>query len=712
MQIDKQKLKKNLDRHSVIRILEACGFDLAGKKPSPDGWVGNLLGPVELGEGERGSFSVNIETGWTTDFGSSAYDGDIFDVVQQTQGLSFPDALEWIRNYTGIPRDAVASERSASSTSATDRPPKRRSTTRRRKPQFREEGGGVVDIAEVEKWSRRLQADDEVARAARDYLTRTRGLDPALLQAARLGLAPNASLFNHPDAEWWLVVPIVRRGDEPVVYAVKAYAFDPDGLDWTRDTEGRKIVRAKGSGLYDVRPTDCRIEGPLLLCEGELDALCALSHGFNALTGSAGASTFKHEWASYIADTHPGDSRLLIVYDGDDAGRKGAKKAASGLHGAGVSVGLVALPDGQDVSEVLLAGGRRALEDCLRRAESYEPEAQSGQPAFGILASDIRPEEVTWIWDRWLPAGELVLLDGDPGLGKSTLVCEIAARVTQGEQLPGSSPQAITGGVILVGAEDSPSHTVRPRLEAAGANLGRILLLGEVPGGEGGQQPFSIPEHVGLLKRSIQDVEARLVVIDPLAAHLSEGVDPHRDADVRRALTALSSVAKDTGVAVLAIRHLNKSGGAKALYRGGGSIGIIGQARVAWLMGQDPADPSRRVIAHAKNNLTLHPRSRAFRLVQPDGFRVARIRWEGVVDLSANDLLEQSDGRGRPPEERKRAEEWLRDQLADGPCRSSDIFRAAETADIAKRTLKRARKNLSITSVKKGDQWWMEMREE
>ncbi len=79
----------------------------------------------------------------------------------------------------------------------------------------------------------------------------------------------------------------------------------------------------------------------------------------------------------------------------------------------------------------------------------------------------------------------------------------------------------------------------------------------------------------------------RSAVVDPLTAYLGAEVNAHRDTDIRRALFPLGRLAEETGAAVLVVRHLNKGGSSNPLYRGGGSIGIIGAARSGLLVAKD-----------------------------------------------------------------------------------------------------------------------------
>src|SRR5207249_2375561 len=86
-----------------------------------------------------------------------------------------------------------------------------------------------------------------------------------------------------------------------------------------------------------------------------------------------------------------------------------------------------------------------------------------------LKGADVGPEAVRWLWPGYLPLGKLVVLDGDPELGKSTVTLDLAARISAGRPMPDGTP-TIAGGVVLLSAEDGAADTVRPRLDAAGAN--------------------------------------------------------------------------------------------------------------------------------------------------------------------------------------------------------------------------------------------------
>ena len=114
----------------------------------------------------------------------------------------------------------------------------------------------------------------------------------------------------------------------------------------------------------------------------------------------------------------------------------------------------------------------------------------------------------------------------------------------------------------------------------------------------------------------------------------TRAISANSDQDVRRALAALEKVGERTGAAIVVVRHLNKSVGANPLYRGGGSIGIIGAARCGLLLAPDPDDPERRILAATKGNLGQLPPSLAFRLVEDRDIRrgAGRLGRRNAVD--------------------------------------------------------------------------------
>ncbi|MBI5197931.1 MAG: AAA family ATPase [Nitrospirae bacterium] len=336
--------------------------------------------------------------------------------------------------------------------------------------------------------------------------------------------------------------------------------------------------------------------------------------------------------------------------------------------------------------------------EAITRLPGRPSDPQDRTASSGVIRLEtVRPEKVTWLWPGRVPLSKITLLDGDPGLGKSTVTLDLAARVSTSSYMPDGTP-GVYGGVVLLTLEDGLGDTVRPRLEAAGADLSRIVALQGVPDREGRLRLPTLDDTEAITS-ACRQVAARLVVIDPLMGYLSGRTDSHRDQDIRTALGPLAKMAEEVGVAVLVVRHLNKSGSGQSIYRGGGSIGIIGAARSALLIAKDPQDENRRVLAGIKNNLAPMPESLVFHIDGTDG--ASRIVWGGASTHTADSLLAIPVS----PEERSaldEAQDFLRDLLSDGPVEVKEIQKQIRGAGIAERTLHRAKKVLGVHARKQG----------
>jgi hypothetical protein len=321
-----------------------------------------------------------------------------------------------------------------------------------------------------------------------------------------------------------------------------------------------------------------------------------------------------------------------------------------------------------------------------------------------VRLADVRPEPLAWLWPGRIPAGKLTLLDGDPGLGKSMITIDLAARLSTARPLPDGPAPAAPVRTMFFPAEDGVADTLRPRLAAAGADVDQVLVVTPAGG-----RPFRLPRDLPALERWVRDERVGLVVLDPLVAFLSRRVTIAGDQSIRRVLGRLAGVAARTGAAVVLIRHLNKSTAQKALYRGGGSIGIIASARAGLLVARDPDDPGRCVLTTTKANLGPPPAGLRYRIV---GDGVGTIEWLGPVPLSADDALNPTAaGDVAPPPGVIEATDWLLRYLQAGPRRATEVVAAAREAGISERTLERAKKEAGVesslrTDAETGERFW------
>ena len=320
-----------------------------------------------------------------------------------------------------------------------------------------------------------------------------------------------------------------------------------------------------------------------------------------------------------------------------------------------------------------------------------------------VVASQVMTVAVDWYWPGWLPAGKLATLDGDPSTGKSTMTLDLAARLTTGAVMPDGAGGGQPRNVILLSGEDDMDDTIVWRLLAAGADLARVTHVAATLV-DGQESPFTIPGDLPALESLINDLDAALVIVDVLNEYLSETVDSHKDQSVRRVLHQLKLMASRTNASVLMLRHLRKEGSDKAIYRGGGSIGIVGAVRAGWTIGIHPDDEAQRVLACVKANLAPKPPALGFRLLPHDSFPCAYVDWSGVVDLGADELLNPGK-RGDPDEasQLKFAMDAIDQLLPPGVEMPSQIFlEALRELGLSKNTIDRARAKKGVMSRKIG----------
>ncbi|MHB1987944.1 MAG: AAA family ATPase [Acidimicrobiales bacterium] len=349
-------------------------------------------------------------------------------------------------------------------------------------------------------------------------------------------------------------------------------------------------------------------------------------------------------------------------------------------------------------------GGRSPLE--LVRESPGGPRGVSATSTRQLITrqvSDIKPKSMTYLWAGRIPRGTLSGIVGDPGVGKSTIVLDLVARVSTGRAMPSghrpaSAPRLKAANCLVLSAEDGVSETIRPRLELAGADLERIRVIDGIDDTAMGERRwFSLVTDLVALEEKVSQRQVALVVVDPLMAYM-QGVNTYRDQDVRAVLGPLAQMAERTGTAVVLVRHKNKNQSQSALHRAGGSIGITAAMRSELLVDRDPEDEThqRRVVASLKNNLARAPRSLAFRLASGGAKGdVAKVEWLGISRCTADDLSVGEDRMERHA--LREAQDFLKSELAAGPAWSKLIFDRGQDAGHSAKTLKRAKDGIVVS---------------
>ena len=248
--------------------------------------------------------------------------------------------------------------------------------------------------------------------------------------------------------------------------------------------------------------------------------------------------------------------------------------------------------------------------EAVKQPFKTNPREDDGCRLLFTPASSFLPEAVDWVWENYLPAASVTILEGEPGVGKSLLLADLAARVSRGLPMPdrspafdepGHDPNLEPGLVWWFSGHDHPEQTLSPRLSAARADLNMIRIA------EGIEDPksnsfraISFPDDFLSLWKSRAQTP-RLVIIDPLSA-FTGGAHNHQAA--AKALAQLALFARETSAAILIVHSSSRAPSARPSSDSSAPLAV---ARSALLLARHPDDPSRLVHASLKSNLCAPP---------------------------------------------------------------------------------------------------------
>ncbi len=352
-----------------------------------------------------------------------------------------------------------------------------------------------------------------------------------------------------------------------------------------------------------------------------------------------------------------------------------------------------------------------------------------GQEQSRVVIKDMTqyaPQQVRWLEDGRIAMGKLTLIAGDPGLGKSFMTLELAARVSRGEV--GRRPNGASGRAVMMSAEDDAGDTLVPRLNAMCARMNRVHFLEGIRGVS--PNALDLPQLDRDTDRLIEAIEAigdvSLIVIDPISAYMGKA-DSHNNAEVRSVLAQLAYLAQVTGAAVVCVTHLNKdSSGKRAVYRAMGSLAFTAAARTVHLVTKHPKANDqayaaqhdehvgmKRVVSMVKNNLGPILSSRVY--VIDDGALVWLDETVGG-DADGHGLDGGGDGDGGVDgvggvfeiveTKEDQAGVFLERLLSGGARAAKEVFERGAAMGLSQTVLKRARDSIGAVSTKRGKVWY------
>jgi hypothetical protein len=339
-----------------------------------------------------------------------------------------------------------------------------------------------------------------------------------------------------------------------------------------------------------------------------------------------------------------------------------------------------ALEARSDAFDAQLEAASKAHREAMPEPGSDEEE--DGPPPEGIALgetlpyqrlSDVPIRKPRWLWELRIPRAQATILEGDPGVGKSTVVCSIVALATTGKPWPGEgadTPLREPMNVLWLTAEDSPSETIRPRIEANGGDSTRVFVSTRIPRLVDRNGDVSVLA-TEMLRATVKATGATLVVLDPGTLLVA---DANSEAIVRPALEVLFNLGQELDATFIWIRHFTKQSdkvraGTQAQHLGGGSIGLTAGVRSVLQVHFDrereaAGSPFHRVLVQAKSNLGPYAASVYFRyrsVELAEEIQSFAVEWDSEdPDCVVEDVLRANSAAAKKKGNRKaRVEERL-----------------------------------------------------
>ncbi len=237
-----------------------------------------------------------------------------------------------------------------------------------------------------------------------------------------------------------------------------------------------------------------------------------------------------------------------------------------------------------------------------------------------------------------------------------------------------------------------------------GADLRRVHIIhGTLDEGEPRSRSFDPATDMDLLAAEIalMSPAPALLVIDPVVSAVAG--DSHKNGEVRRALQPLVDLAMSRKMAVLGITHFSKgTAGRDPVERVTGSLAFGALARVVLVAAKrQEEEGGGRILARGKSNIGRDDGGFCYDLevieVRP-GIETTCVMWGDAIEGSARELLGQAEALADPEDKAawEEAQDWLREVLALGPRKASEVQREAKGAGLTEKSLRTARERLGV----------------
>lgn len=297
-----------------------------------------------------------------------------------------------------------------------------------------------------------------------------------------------------------------------------------------------------------------------------------------------------------------------------------------------------------------------------------------------MCVSDVDDEEVTWLYQPYVPRGKVTLCAAYPGTGKTFLLCYMAACVSTGKRFFNIVPfRNEPGKVIYLTAEDGIGDTIKKRLRICGADMKNIYTV------DSNKQSllFDSPE----IEQFIREVQPDLMIFDPFQSYIGGDIDMNAPNKTGERVGHIVDLAEKYGVAIVIICHFNKNGKGDAITRVLGSTDIMGKCRSYIALGNVPGDEDMKFMSHEKSSLEKRGKTILFKIDVDNG----GIVYLGENSLSMDDYTAiRSKNRMKSAPALEGAKQFIINNMPNGRRKAKELFELAKGYKISERTLQSA----------------------
>lgn len=358
------------DRADLVRIIEP--YAPLKKKGA------NWMGCCPFHQEKTPSFSVSPTKGFYKCFGCGK-GGNAYTFLMEMEGLSFPEAIQRVAEMSGVALPEPVDD-------------KQFAQSKKRKEEKKKIADEVIELNRIalEFWEVSLQEKNAKAKAAREYLE-SRGITEEILKEFRIGFSPDSwdSLLNHLKEKGTdeklieqsglvsineekdrifdrfrgrIMFPVLDINGDPVAFGARAMGDDQPKYLNSPETP----AYVKGRHLYGLFQSkdDIRLKKFVILVEGYLDLIALYQFGITNVAASLGTA-FTPEQSKLLSRIA---KKVVINYDGDNAGIVAARKAIETLLPYDFEIKVFVLPEGQDPDDFVRANGPESYNEWRGRA--------------------------------------------------------------------------------------------------------------------------------------------------------------------------------------------------------------------------------------------------------------------------------------------------------------------------------------------------------